>query len=1037
MTWTKETYILHGLDPNKEQNKSNEIIKKSLSCYIGEGRARIEEAFRQCVKNGIPYDMVLPFQKFSGEKIWIRTTAKNLSEKGAKNRIIGNIMDVTDIKEFQEKLDISRKSYEDIFNSVFEAIYIQEVDGTFINVNRTAELLHNMQKEQMIGLNPKDIGVENLNDYKMIDRKMHHTFNTAETSHLEFWALRQGEEYFPEEITINKGKYFEKDVIIATGRDISERMREEIVRNAQLRLIEYSADHRVKELLTKFLDDTEKITNSSIGFYHFLKENQKDIARSIWSTRTKNTLSQMGVSSSFCHPLKKEGNWFRCISEKKPVIQNDYQKTANHNQMPKDHVCIERELVVPVIRNKKILAVLGLGNKPSNYTENDLKTVQKLADLAWETVERKRIEEKLIKSEQRLRTIINAVPSMIFVNNRDGKILSANDAMADILGVKVTEIFGKSHIELFKNSDLARKTSEVTKRVIESGETEEFISELTNHKGEKKWIHSVITPYEGDDFGELAVLGVSADITNLKKAEQSIQKSEEQFRTLVTNLPGIAFRCLNDVNWTMLYFSEKASEITGYKNTDFIKNKVRSYSSIIHPEDREKVRKKVEKSIETSTIYSIEYRILCADGSIKWVMEKGQGITDKKGKLHYIDGVIMDITQNKKSEKERAKLEEKLRRTQKLETIGTLAGGIAHDFNNILTPIMGYSDMALAKMQPYNPIYDDLQHILKASIRAKELVKQILVFSRQLETEHKPLKLHLIVNEALKLLRPSIPSTIKINLNLDKDASFIDADPAQIHQIIINLCTNSFHAMEGSGGELTIDLTEVEIDRQTANVYENLEEKKYVKLSIKDTGHGMDKMLVERIFEPFFTTKSVEKGTGMGLSVVHGIVRDHNGEITVYSEPGKGTVFHIYFPAVENIEKEEIEEKEEISVGNENILIVDDEEAITKMSKKMLSYIGYKVDVVNNSKVALKMLLDNPSKYHLLITDLTMPELTGIDLAKNLYDNGVKLPIIIMTGYGDQISVEEQNKYNIKKIISKPLIYNDFAKEIRNIFNET
>jgi PAS domain S-box-containing protein len=818
--------------------------------------------------------------------------------------------------------------------------------------------------------------------------------------------------------------------------DITDRKLEEEIQKAQLRLIKFSETNDIKNVLQQFLDEVERLTWSEIGFYHFINDDQNTIQLQTWSTRTMENFCTITDHPTH-YPIEKAGVWIDCVHQRKPVIHNDYETLPNKKGMPQGHAIVDRELVVPVIRNDKIVAVLGIGNKSSDYDEKDVATVQKFAELAWETVEKKRYEEKLQQSEHRLRTIIDAVPSMIYVKNREGRFLAANQAVADSLNKPLSEVIGKLHADLHTNEEELHLMLQSDMQVFETGEPVEILEELLHdNKNKHYWAHTIKIPYNDSSFSEPAILGVTIDISKLKKAEESTKQSEKKYRTLVKNIPGITYRCLMDDNWTMLYFSQKSLEILGYPSSDFINNGKRSYESIIYPEDKDHVRIRVEKGIESDQIYSIEYRVVSADGSIKWVHEKGQGIRDDSGKLLYLDGFIMDINDRKKAEAERINLEKKLQRTQKLETIGTLAGGIAHDFNNMLTPIMGYSDLALTKIPSYNPLYDDLQNILQASKRAKDLVQQILTFSRQVETEHQPLKLQIIIKEAIKLLRPTIPSSIKINLKLNSDSSFIKADPSQMHQVIVNLCTNSFQAMEQTGGELTIELSDCQVDNTTNGLHKNLQYGRYVMMVISDTGKGMDQLTLNRVFEPFFTTKTVDKGTGMGLSVVHGIVHEHNGEIFVFSELDKGTSFHIYIPAITSPVSLPVGNNSNIPHGSEYILVVDDEDFITKMTKRMLEGIGYKIDTLNSSREALDIILKNPDKYDLLITDLTMPDMTGIELIRKIRNSKNDIPILMMTGYGDMISDLEKENSKISKLISKPIIYNDFAIAIRNTLDK-
>jgi len=387
---------------------------------------------------------------------------------------------------------------------------------------------------------------------------------------------------------------------------------------------------------------------------------------------------------------------------------------------------------------------------------------------------------------------------------------------------------------------------------------------------------------------------------------------------------------------------------------------------------------------------------------------------------------VRDITAQKK-------LEEQLRQAQKMEAIGTLAGGIAHDFNNILTPILGYSELALTKITPDNPLISDLHQITRAGLRAKDLIQQILAFSRQAPQERKPLRPHLVIKEALKLLRASLPATIEIREEIATDCGTLLADPTQLHQIIMNLCTNAYHAMRESGGILRVRLSQTsfgEGDHKIGN--SELTPGKYIQLEISDTGYGMERNTLERIFEPYFTTKDKGEGTGLGLSMVHGIVKSYQGQITVDSEPGKGTCFHVYLPLIAeapSLSKSALTSP--LPTGSERLLVVDDEEAITTMLKALLTYLGYQTIVINNSLEALALLTNTPLVFDLLITDMTMPHLTGLELTAKVLAIRPDIPIILCTGFSELINKEQALALGIQSYLTKPVSIHELAITVR------
>jgi PAS domain S-box-containing protein len=399
--------------------------------------------------------------------------------------------------------------------------------------------------------------------------------------------------------------------------------------------------------------------------------------------------------------------------------------------------------------------------------------------------------------------------------------------------------------------------------------------------------------------------------------------------------------------------------------------------------------------------------------------------------------VARDITERKIAEEEKTKLLSQLKQSQKMEAIGTLAGGIAHDFNNILGIILGNTELAIDDIPKWSPAHLSLEEVKAATLRAKDVVRKLLSFSRKTDDQEiKPIEIVPVVKNALKFIRSTIPTTIDIRQNILITDETILAIPTQISQVIMNLCVNAYHAMEQTGGVIEISTESIILDKEGVKRYPELNEGHYFKITVSDTGPGLDAEIIDQVFDPYFTTKEVGKGSGMGMALVHGIVKTHNGAISVTSEAGKGTTFTVLFPLAERIPEIETYKTEELPLGKETILFVDDELPIAKMSSQILERLGYRVIVRTSSVEALELFRSRPNDFDLIITDMTMPNMTGDVLAMKMIALRSDIPVILCTGYSKKISDEKASQIGIKAFAYKPMVKADLAKTVRKVLDE-
>jgi PAS domain S-box-containing protein len=499
----------------------------------------------------------------------------------------------------------------------------------------------------------------------------------------------------------------------------------------------------------------------------------------------------------------------------------------------------------------------------------------------------------------------------------------------------------------------------------------------------------------------------------ITKHIQEVKQAQENYRNIFENAVEGIFQSTIDGGY--LSVSPSMAHMTGYATPEEMIKVVTDIRTqcYVNPEDRDMF---VRILRDKDTVKGLEVEMVRKDLTTFWVSLSGRLIRDNQGRPKYIEGFAIDITNRKN-------LETQLRRAHKMEAIGTLAGGIAHDFKNILGVIIGCSELALAKAPDTNKVQVYLNKVLEAGKRAGNLVNQILTFSRQGETEIKPIYIGRIVKETLKFIRATLPATIEIRENVQPESGPSPGDPTQVHQVLMNLCTNAAQAMQDRGGLLEVGLARVEHPPQGTDNSAGATSQAFIELSVRDTGQGMTPETMERIFDPFYTTKPVGEGTGLGLSVVHGIVKRHNGSIFVESEPGKGSLFRVYFPEADSAQiSEEGDKAVTITKGAGRILVVDDEQLLVETMAEMLQELGYTVTATQQSRQALEIFKADPGAFDAVITDLTMPDMTGFDLSREIIRIDRDIPVILCTGFSEQIQPEQARAAGVHEILLKPVV---------------
>jgi PAS domain S-box-containing protein len=957
-----------------------------------------------------------------------------------------------ELEEMNRELSESGKKYRHLFETAMVGIYRTRIeDGKFLAANQTlAKLLGYDSVDQLIA---EYVTSKHYTDPKRREELLHQIQSKGRVDGFEIEMTRTDGSLV--QISISAAAYPEHGYLEGVVTDISSRKQaaEELRENEQ----------RYKSLTTHLNVGVYRNTTGPSG--KFIEANPAIVKMFGYDSREE--FLSVSVSELYKNPNdRKEYN----------------AKMLKVGSVRNEELQLQRKDGTSFIGSVSAVVVKDENGEVKYYD-----------GIIEDITGRKQAEEALQESEERYRSFLQNFRGIAFRGRMDFTPMFFHGAVDEITGYTEREFLdGKIRWDqVIHPEDLPALYTEDEKRLHSIPHySHEREYRILCKDGAVRWVHEVIQNV-CDDSGKPAILqGAIYDITERKLAEKERENLINELQIALAEVKTLSAisktvnqslnldRVLNDaLDRIMELFKSHSAHIRLLDNKT--QELVLTAQKGLIPDDLEKLKKrlKLEEAISRHAIkrheaviiediftdsrtagsQSFAERIGCRTlvtiplfgknkllGHLTMRGREPSAFTADNIQLftsigHQVGTAIENARLYQDMEvtiKELNETQDNLRQAQKLESIGTLAGGIAHDFNNILSPIMMHSELGMMDLPPDNPVQHNLKEIFKAVERARDMVKQILAFSRKGEGERAVIKITPILKEVLRLLRSSIPTTIDIHQKLEAELDTVFADPTQIHQILMNLCANASHAMQERGGKLTINLTEEHLDPEATGKFYDLNHGPYLKLTVSDTGHGIDAETMDRIFEPYFTTKKTGEGTGMGLAMVHGIVKSYDGNITVESEQGKGTTFNVYLPRIEA----DVSPGEEPSVqpptGTERLLLVDDEKAAVDVMQTMLEKLGYKVTARTSSIEALEAFRNNPQEFDLVITDQTMPNMTGKDLARELKSNRPEIPVILCTGFSEQIDEEKAKGMGISAFVMKPIIIQEIAKTIREALDK-
>jgi len=1004
----------------KNERLANIVVNRSLAAFLGKsegeviGRTDFElmpeaaaEGCRRSDLDALESGSIVTTEETVGDQVY-ETHKFPVPLGRGRTGVGGYIRNVTARRE-------SEAMYRTLVETSPDPIVVYDLDGKIMAVNRQAALMYGVPGPEAFLASVKSI-FELLTKESRATAALNfrRTLYEGQSQKNEYMVRSYSGELIPMEInsSILRDAGGTPRAFLSVLRDITERKRSEIIMTTQRDLgVALAGAITLQDALELCLSAAITLTGFDSGGIYTLDPVTGDL----------NLVCIRGVSARFAESVghyDAESRRAQFIKKGQPqYIESEDIYSLQRGAALLDEG-IKSVAVVPIRSQARIVGNLNVASHVSEkipgYVRNALETI---AGQIGTAIARAQSEEALRESEIKFRDL--AEKSIVGIYLIQNEILTyVNAEFAQTFGYAVEEMTGRLGLkDIIHPEDLHLVEDNIRRRIAGEFKSVRYQFRIWTKGGTVRHaeVFSSLTFYEGKP----AIIGTLLDITDRLKTEEGLKQLSIAIEQAAEDI------IITDTEGTIKYVNPAFEKITGYSRDEAIGKNPRILKSGFH---NKAFYENLWNTIKSGLIWNGRLTNRCKDGRMVQLDATISPLVNKTGELTGYVALKRDIT-------EAVMIESQLRQAQKMEAIGTLAGGIAHDFNNILGAMLGYAE--LAKYKSEDPeILSYLEHILTACDRARDLVQQILTFSRKTEQEKKPIMLIPLLKEVVKFIRASLPTTIVINQTLTATADTIMADATQIHQLLMNLCTNAWHAMKESGGILGIALSEITVGDGTV-LLPDLTPGRYLKLTVRDTGCGIPPEHLERIFEPYFTTKAKGEGTGLGLSVVDGIVRSHGGAVRVTSKVGKGSAFHVLLPLLNEQPREtgRYAAAEALPGGSERILFVDDEQMLTDISKLTLTDLGYKVIVETDPAAALDVFRRKPNTFDLIITDKTMRRMTGFDLAREIRSIRTDIPIILCTGFQDRDDAEKIAALAIDRLVPKPVSIAALAEAVRSVLD--